>query len=116
MNHTGPACTLAAFQFEPSVPSLLDWQSRSTVPGAAVGVLVGAADGMMTAGLLAVGAAGPVPAGPASTPRVTSGAAIPTAATAATQAAPTRRTWRPCPPRLPSRSPARRRTRAAPLG
>ena len=59
MNHTGPACTLAAFQFEPSVPLLLDLQSRSTVPGAAVGVLAGAADGMMTAGLLAVGAAGP---------------------------------------------------------
>src|SRR6266851_8764440 len=106
MNHTGPACTLAAFQFEPSVPSLLDWQSRSTVPGAAVGVLVGTADGMMTAGLLAVGAAGPVPAGPASIPRVTSGAAIPTAATAATQAAPTRRTWRRCRRRMPSSSPA----------
>src|SRR5260370_41572993 len=106
MNHTGPACTLAAFQFEPSVPSLLDWQSRSTVPSAAVGVLVGAADGMMTAGLLAVGAAGPVPAGPASTPRVTSAAAIPPAAPAATQAAPTRpaqrRRPRPVAPHAPS--------------
>ena len=102
MNHTGPACTLYLFQVEPTVPLLLDWQSRSTVPGAAVAVPVGTADGMM-AGLVAAGTAGPVPAGPvpgpvpagpASSPRATSGAAIPAAATSATQAAATRRTWR----------------------
>jgi hypothetical protein len=31
MNHTGPACTLCAFQFRPSVPLLFDAQSRRTL-------------------------------------------------------------------------------------
>src|SRR5580698_6065626 len=99
MNQTGPACTLWAFQSEPSVPKLLDWQSRSTVPGAPVAVLDGLAAGL-TDGPVATGPLPPPPpprpAGPAaSIPRVTAVPVIPTATTA-TQAVATRRTWRRC--------------------
>src|SRR6266702_3766588 len=106
MNHTGPAWTLCAFQPELRVPPLLDWQSRSTVPGAPVAVLDGAADGM-TAGLVAAGPAGdgPAPAGPARTPRVTRVPATPKT-TMAAQATAIRRLWRRCRRRMPSSSPA----------
>src|SRR5580693_10465644 len=95
MNHTGPACTLSAFQPEPSVPLLLDWQSRSTAPAAPAGVLPAPAP------LAAV----PL-ADPEGIPRVARGTAIAAAATAARQAAPTRRRWRRCRLRTPSSNPA----------